>query len=82
MQPSLTIGVVFIGATVSTVLYGLTFGQTWRYFRTYAHDKLALRIMALITVTVGHYPPESVVSFALVLPRSQAINFERDAMEL
>ncbi|EPQ54087.1 hypothetical protein GLOTRDRAFT_94458 [Gloeophyllum trabeum ATCC 11539] len=48
MDLTLTLGALYDGAVVSTVLYGLTCGQTYRYFKAYPDDKITLRIMATL----------------------------------
>lgn len=49
MDLTLTLGALYDGAVVSTVLYGLTCGQTYRYFKAYPDDKITLRIMVFLT---------------------------------
>lgn len=44
----LTLGVLLDGTIVSTALYGLTVGQTLRYFVTYADDKPVLKTVVSV----------------------------------
>ncbi|KZT20710.1 hypothetical protein NEOLEDRAFT_830758 [Neolentinus lepideus HHB14362 ss-1] len=48
MVTSSTLGAVLDGAIVSTMLYGVSIGQTYRYFKAYPDDDIRLKTVVTI----------------------------------